>query len=129
MRTKSLIGPGAVLLVMGSLLAPALLADADAPLAGDVTIASSSPTTNYNTGTPAQTLNIAPGNAGLVQFDLSGISPGTVVNVAYLRVFADKVNAAWNTEFHAGHIAVERKHGYFCNATHHRRLRVRLRES
>lgn len=99
MRTKSLIGPGAVLLVMGVLVAPALLADADTPVAGDVTIASSSPTTNYNTGTPAQTLNIAPGNAGLVQFDLSGISPGTVVNAAYLRVFADKVSAGGTLNF------------------------------
>ena len=74
MRTKSWIGPAAVLLVAGSILAPALFADAKAPLVGDATVSSSSPSTNFGTGT---TLNIAPGSAGLVQFDLSGFSPGT----------------------------------------------------
>jgi len=95
MTTKSLIRPAAVLLVTGLLLVPGLLA-AIPPVVGDATISSASPATNFgNTGT----LNIAPGNAGLIQFDLSAYSPGTVVNVAYLQVYANQVTTGGTLNF------------------------------
>jgi len=44
-------------------------------------------------------LNIATGNAGLVQFDLSAYSPSAVVNAAYLQVYADQVTAGGTLNF------------------------------
>lgn len=98
MRTRSSIGPATILLTAGSFIASGLMAQT-LPTVGDVTISSASPTTNFNTGTAAQTLSIAAGNAGLAQFDLSGFSPGAQVSVAYLRVYADKVTAAGTLNF------------------------------
>ena len=95
MTITSLIRPAAVLLVTGLLLVPGLLA-AIPPVVGDATISSAAPTTNFgSTGT----LNIAPGNAGLIQFDLTAYSPGTVVNVAYLQVYANQVTAGGTLNF------------------------------
>lgn len=98
MRLKSLIGPAGVLLVANLLLVHGLLAQ-DPALTGDVTISAAAPTTNYNSGTPAQTLNISAGNAGLAQFDLSAYSPSAVVNAAYLQVYADQVTTAGTLNF------------------------------
>jgi len=97
-RTKSSIAPAIVLLAAGSFIAPGLVAQ-NAPTVSDVTISSASPTTNFNTGTGAQTLNIAPGNAGLVQFDLSEFSPSATVSVAYLQVYANQVTTGGTLNF------------------------------
>lgn len=100
MRIKPLMGPAVVLLIAGSLNVPGLLAqNAPGPLVGDVTISSSQPATNYNTGTNAQKLSIVPGNAGLIQFDLSLYSPSTVVTVAYLQIYADQVSTPGTLDF------------------------------
>lgn len=98
MTMPSWLSPVTLVLLAGSLLAPRVRA-ANAVLTGDVTIESASGNSNFNAGAPAQTLNIAPGNAGLVQFDLSAYPPSTVVNVAYLRVYADTVTAAGTLDF------------------------------
>jgi len=98
MRIKSLIGSAGVLLVANSLVASGLFAQ-NAALTGDVTISATAPSTNYNSGTHALTLNIATGNAGLVQFDLSAYSPSAVVNAAYLQVYADQVTAGGTLNF------------------------------
>ena len=95
MRIKSSIGLVGVLLLANSLLVSGLFAQ-NATLTGDTTISSSAPVTNYGSST---TLNIATGNAGLVQFDLSGYSPSAVVNAAYLQVYANQVNAAGTLNF------------------------------
>ncbi len=89
MRIKSVIGPAGVLLIANSLLLPRLFAQ-NATLTGDVTISASAPSANYGSST---TLDIATGNAGLVQFDLSAYSPSVVVNAAYLQVYADQVKS------------------------------------
>lgn len=75
-------------LLAAALLLPAALNAADAALAGDTYISSAGPSTNFGT---AQKILIAPGNVGLIQFDLSSYSPATIVNVAYLRVYVDQV--------------------------------------
>jgi len=98
MTIRSWIGPAAAVLLAASVLAPRLRA-ANAILVGDVTINSASPGTNFNTGTAAQTLNIAPGTAGLVQFDLSAYPTSTVVTAAYLRVYANTVTSAGTLDF------------------------------
>ena len=73
MKTKSLTRSlGALLASAGSLFLPALRA-ADAPLVGDAYISSAAAATNFGAAT---SLIVAPGNAGLVQFDLSGDSRG-----------------------------------------------------
>jgi hypothetical protein len=66
---------------------------------GDVTINSAAPGTNYNGVIPARSLNVASGKAALVQFDLSGYSPATVVSDAYLQVFADTVTTGGTLNF------------------------------
>src|SRR3974377_1055428 len=88
MTIHSLLRTPAVLLVAGTLTLPALWA-ADVPAIQDTYVSAPSPATNYGT---AATLNIAPGNAALVQFDLSSIPPSGTLAVAYLRIFVDKVN-------------------------------------
>ncbi len=98
MRTKSSIAPALIVVAVGSFIAPGLMAQ-NAPTVGDVTISSASPATNMNTGTAAQTLSIAPGNAGLVQFDLTDFSPSTTVSVAYLRVYANRVTTGGTLNF------------------------------
>ena len=93
MKTRSLIGPAQVLLVAAS-LSP-LLRAAEAPLVADTYITASSPGGNFGTAT---TMNIAPGNAGLVRFDLSGFT-GTTVTSAYLQLFVDKVTTGGTLNF------------------------------
>ena len=94
MRMKSLMGFAGVLLA-NSLLVPGVFAQ-NATLTGDATISSSVPVANFGA---TSTLNIATGNAALVQFDLSGYSPSAVVNAAYLQVYANQVNAAGTLNF------------------------------
>lgn len=98
MDKKSLITLLAVLLAAGSFLAPSASA-AIPPVVGDVTISSASPITNFNVGATAQTLNISPGNAGLLQFDLSAYPPSTVVTKAYLQLYANQVSASGTLTF------------------------------
>lgn len=86
MNVKSLTRLG-VLLVAGSLFLPALWA-VDAPLVGDTYVSSAAATTNFGTAT---SMVIAPGNAGLVQFDLSAIPASATIAKAYLRVYVNKV--------------------------------------
>src|ERR1035438_1445056 len=95
MTMHSFVRTLAVLLVTGTLTLPALWA-ADVPGVQDTYISSAAPGTNYGTAT---TLNIASGNAGLVQFDLSSIPPASTVPVAYLRIFVDKVTTAGSLTF------------------------------
>ena len=95
MTMHSFVRTLAVLLVTGTLTLPALWA-ADVPGVQDTYISSATPGTNYGTAT---TLNIASGNAGLVQFDLSSIPPSSTVPVAYLRIFVDKVTASGSLTF------------------------------
>ncbi len=97
MNKKSLI-KSAVVLLAGSFLVPYASA-AIPPVVGDVTISSAAPTTNFNTGTAAQTLNIAPGTAGILQFDLSAYSPGAVVTQAFLQVYANQVTTGGTLNF------------------------------
>jgi hypothetical protein len=94
MRIKSSIGPAGVLL-LANFLVPGLFAQ-NATLTGDATISSSGPVANFGSTT---TLNIATGNAGLVQFDLSAYSPSAVVSAAYLQVYADQVNSGGTLNF------------------------------
>ena len=87
MKTKSLTRSLGALLAAGSLFLPALRA-ADAPLVGDAYISSAAAATNFGAAT---SLIVAPGNAGLVQFDLSGIPASATIATAYLRVYVNKV--------------------------------------
>lgn len=93
MKTTSLIGIVQVLLIAAS-LSP-LLRAAEAPLLGDTYISSATPENTYGTAT---TINIAPGNAGLVQFDLSAFA-GQTITSAYLQVFVDKVTTGGTLNF------------------------------
>jgi hypothetical protein len=86
MNTKSLTFRG-VLAMAGALALPPLWA-VDAPLVGDTYVSSGAPAGNFGT---AANIVIAPGNAGLVQFDLSAIPPSSTVAKAYLRVYVNKV--------------------------------------
>ena len=96
MMTQSLVRAAQVLLVAGTLGAPALWA-VDAPLVGDTYITSASPAANFGT---AATVNISSASTGLVQFDLTTIpSPSGAIGQAYLRVFVNKVNAAGTLAF------------------------------
>ena len=78
-KAKSLTRSLGALLAAGSLFLPALCA-ADAPLVGDAYISSAAAATNFGAAT---SLIVAPGNAGLVQFDLSGIPPSATIATAY----------------------------------------------
>lgn len=89
MRIQSLTRLG-VLLAAGSLLAPGLWA-VDAPLVGDTYVSAAAPAGNYGIAT---SLVIAPGNSGLVQFDLSGIPASSTIAKAYLCVYVNKVTTA-----------------------------------
>ncbi len=95
MKTKSLTRSLGALLVAGSLFLPALCA-ADAPLVGDAYVSSAAAATNFGAAT---SLVIAPGNAGLVQFDLSGIPVSATIAKAYLRVYVNKVVAGGTLNF------------------------------
>jgi len=86
MKTKSLTRSLGVLLVAGSLFLPALWA-VDAPLVGDAYVSSAAPASNFGSAT---SLLIAPGNAGLVQFDLTAIPASATIAKAYLRVYVNK---------------------------------------
>jgi len=87
MKTKSLSRCLGVLLAAGSPLLP-LLGAAEAPLVGDTYVSSGASASNFG---GAANLIIAPGNAGLVQFDLGPIPPSSTVARAYLRVYVNKV--------------------------------------
>ena len=87
MPIQSLIRTSRVLLVAATLSVPALWA-VETPPAGDTYISSAQPALNFGSAT---NLVIAPGNAGLVQFDLSSVPPSATVAKAYLRVFVNKV--------------------------------------
>ena len=95
MTKHSLVRTLAALLLAGMLLLPALLA-ADVPVVQDTYISAAAPATNFGN---AITLNIAPGNSGLMQVDLSSIPASSTVPVAYLRVFVDKVTAGGSLTF------------------------------
>ena len=95
MTMHSPIRTFAVLLVAGTLPLAALWA-ADVPAVQDTYISSAAPAGNYGT---AGTLNIASGNAALVQFDLSSIPPSSTVPVAYLRIYVDKVTTGGSLSF------------------------------
>jgi hypothetical protein len=95
MKTKLLTRSLGALLAAGSLFLPALSA-ADAPLVGDAYVSSASPATNFGAAT---SLVIAPGNAGLVQFDLTGIPASATIVKAYLRVYVNKVVAGGTLNF------------------------------
>lgn len=86
MTVGSLIKTSFFLLGTGSLFLPAAEA-ADLLPAAD-TYVSTTVLSNFGTD---PTLNIAPGNAALVRFDLTSIPPGTIFAKVYLRVFVDKV--------------------------------------
>jgi len=75
------------LLLAGSIFLPVLSA-VDAPVVGDTYVSSASPTSNFGGAT---NLIIAPGNAGLVQFDLSMVPPSATVAKAYLRLYINKI--------------------------------------
>jgi hypothetical protein len=90
MTTQSLTRILPALLVAGTLLLPILRA-AEGTLAADTYISSGAPASNFGTGS---TLNIAPGNAALVSFDLSSIPAGAAVTQVYLRVFVNRVAIA-----------------------------------
>lgn len=74
-----------VLLAAGTI--PSLLAT-NAPVIADTYVSASSPGANFGTAT---SISIAPGNSGLVQFDLSSFPVGTTISVAYLRIFVNTV--------------------------------------
>jgi hypothetical protein len=96
MVNQSLTRTARLLLVAGMLLLPVVWA-ADAPLTGDTYISGATPATNFGAAT---SLTIAPGNAALVQFDLSTLPPGaTSVAVAYLRVYVNKVTTPGTLSF------------------------------
>lgn len=86
-----------VLIVAASILLPSLRA-ADAPLVSDTYVSSAAPALNYGTAT---NLVIAPGNAGLVQFDLSQVPGSATVATAYLCVYVNKVTSAGTLNFAA----------------------------
>jgi len=94
MNIKSLTRLG-VLLATGSLFLPALWA-VDAPLVGDTYVSSAASATNYGAAT---SIVIAPGNAGLVQFDLSAIPVSSTVAKAYLRVYVNRVVTGGTLDF------------------------------
>ena len=108
MNTKSLTRSLGALLAAGSLFLPALRA-ADAPLVGDAYISSAAPATNFGAAT---SLVIAPGNAGLVQFDLSAVPGSSTIAKAYLRVYVNKVVAGGTLNFAPRHRVLERKRGH-----------------
>jgi hypothetical protein len=85
MNIQSFLRTAPVLLVAGML--PSVWA-ASLPAVADTYVSSSSPGANFGT---AVNLSVAPGNAGLVQFDLSAIPPGTTISAAYLRIFVSSV--------------------------------------
>ncbi|HXN49129.1 MAG TPA: DNRLRE domain-containing protein, partial [Bryobacteraceae bacterium] len=89
MGTQSLVKASALLFVACAVCLPSLRA-ADFQVVQDTYVASAAPGSNFGA---AVTLNIAPGNAGLVQFDLSSIPAGPVA-VAYLKVYVDKVTTS-----------------------------------
>jgi hypothetical protein len=94
MNTKSLTRWG-VVLAAGSMLLPGLWA-VDAPLVGDTYVSAAAPGNNYG---PATNIVIAPGNAGLVQFDLTAIPASSTIAKAYLCVYVNKVTAAGTLDF------------------------------
>jgi hypothetical protein len=89
MKIESLTRSFGVLLATGLLFVPGLWA-ADAPLVGDTYISSASAGSNFGAAT---SLVVAPGNAGLVQFDLTAIPAGATIATAYLRVYINKISA------------------------------------
>ena len=95
MNTPSLVRPVSFLLLAGALWLPALSA-ADAPLIADTYISAGAPATNFGS---AASITIAPGNTGLVQFNLASIPPSSTVPVAYLKVYVNKVTAAGTLTF------------------------------
>ena len=94
MHIKSLTRLG-VLLVVGSLFLPAVWA-VDAPLVGDAYVSSAAPATNFGAAT---NVVIASGNAGLVQFDLSGIPASATIAKAYLRLYVNNVATGGTLDF------------------------------
>lgn len=86
-----------VFLAAGSFAVPALWA-VDTPLTGDTYISAGTPASNFGTAT---SLMIAPGNAGLVQFDLTQIPGSANVTSAYLIVYANKVSTGGTLNFAA----------------------------
>jgi len=90
MRTPSLVRPVSLLLLAGALWLPALSA-ADAPIIADTYISAGAPATSFGS---AVSITIAPGNTGLVQFNLASIPPSSTVPVAYLKVYVNKVTAS-----------------------------------
>ncbi len=97
MNIKSLTRSLATLLAAGSLFLPSLRA-ADVPLAGDAYLSSAAPATNFGAAT---SLVIAPGNAGLVQFDLTAVPASSTIAKAYLRLYVNKVTAGGTLNFAA----------------------------
>ncbi len=94
---KSLVRWIQVPLAAAWLLTPALQA-ADATLSGDTYISQANPTLNFGA---AGNMVIAPGNSGLVQFNLSDVPPGANVSSAYLIVYVNKVVAGGTLNFAA----------------------------
>lgn len=84
-----------VVLAAGSLLLPGLWA-VDAPLVGDTYVSAAAPGNNYGAAT---NMIVAPGNAGLVQFDLTAIPASSTIAKAYLCVYVNKVAAAGTLDF------------------------------
>jgi hypothetical protein len=97
MTNKSLTRSLATLLAAGSLFLPSLRA-AEVPLAGDTYLSSAAPTSNFGAAT---SLVIAPGNAGLVQFDLTTVPASSTIAKAYLRLYVNKVIAGGTLNFAA----------------------------
>jgi len=95
MNTPTLVRPVSLLLLAGALWLPAMSA-ADAPIIADTYISAGAPATNFGA---AVAITIAPGNTGLVQFNLSSIPPSSTVPVAYLKVYVNKVTAAGTLMF------------------------------
>src|SRR4051794_32496984 len=95
MNSPSLVRPVSFLFLAGALLLPALSA-ADAPVSADTYINPGAPTTNFGS---AVSITIAPGNTGLVQFNLASIPSGSTVPVAYLKVYINKVTTAGSLTF------------------------------
>jgi hypothetical protein len=95
MNTASLVRPVSFLLLAGALLLPALSA-ADAPIIADTYISLGAPATNFGS---AVSITIAPGNTGLVQFNLASIPSPSAVSVAYLKVYINKVTTAGTLTF------------------------------
>jgi hypothetical protein len=97
MNNKSLTRSLATLLAAGSLFLPSLRA-ADVPPVGDAYLSSAAPTSNFGAAT---SLIIAPGNAGLVQFDLTAVPASSTIAKAYLRLYVNKVIAGGTLNFAA----------------------------